>query len=101
MNSRFKRGYTISGPAPTPTPLAKTLRYAEASEHLLRRLGSALVLHWDVLPDDLQDLLIDQAAQVEDREAAPHAIEDIEKFVRTVKSAAFTPIQQAPHSHSV
>lgn len=77
-----------------PTLMAKTLRYSAASEHLLRRLGSALVLQWDALPDDLQDLLIDQAAGVEDRDEAPHTPEHLERFVRTVKSAPLRPIVQ-------
>jgi len=69
-------------------------RTSEASEHLLRRLGSALVLRWDALPDNLQDLLIDEAEQVEDRDPAPHGREDIERILRTVKSAALRPLPQ-------
>lgn len=80
-------------------PIAKTLRYSATSEHLLRRLGSALVLQWDALPDDLQDLLIDQAARVEDRDEAPHALDDLERFVRTVKSVPLRPIVQATASN--
>ena len=69
--------------------MALTLKYKDAQEHLLRRLGQALVLQWDEVPDVLQDVLIDQAAGVQDREPeAPHAAEDIETFVRTVKSVA-------------
>jgi len=76
-----------------PAPIAKTLRYSPASEHLVRRLGSALVLQWDALPDDLQDLLIDQAVLVEDRDEAAHGREDVEKFLRTVKPA---PLRREP-----
>jgi len=42
----------------------KTLKYSEGQEHLLRRLAGAIVLQWDELPDELQDLIIDQAAVV-------------------------------------
>ena len=66
----------------------QTLKYRPEQEHLLRRLGEALVVQWDALPDDLQDLLIDQAAAVEDREDAPHATVDIESFIRSVKVVA-------------
>ena len=85
--------------AAPPAPVAKTLRYSPTTEHLLRRLGSALVLQWDALPDNLQDLLIDQATLVEDRDERPHAREDLEGFLRTVKSAALRPVAQpaAPH----
>jgi hypothetical protein len=68
-----------------PRPESKTVRYRAEQEHLLRRLGEALVVQWDALPDDLQDLLIDQAVLVEDREDAPHAQSDIESFIRTAK----------------
>ncbi len=66
--------------------MALTLRYKEADEHLLRRLGQALVLQWDELPDGLQDVLIDQAAAVEDREDAPHSADEIASFIRGVKT---------------
>lgn len=68
-----------------PRAEAKTVRYRPEQEHVLRRLGEALVVQWDALPDDLQDLLIDQAALVDDREDAPHATSDIESFVRSAK----------------
>ena len=70
-----------------PKAMALTLRSKEAQEHLLRRLGQAVVLQWDELPDELQDVLIDQASGVVDREEeAPHAPSDIETFIRSVKS---------------
>lgn len=71
-----------------PKAMALTLKYKDADEHLLRRLGQALVLQWDELPDDLQDVLIDQAAGVDDREDAPHAAAEIESFIRNVKTKA-------------
>ncbi|HJS80274.1 MAG TPA: hypothetical protein VJ748_06585 [Vitreimonas sp.] len=71
--------------ARAPQAEFKTVKYRPAQEHLLRRLGEALVVQWDALPDELQDLLIDQAAVVDDREDAPHATSDIESFIRTVK----------------
>lgn len=73
------------GPRP-PMALALTLKYKESDEHLLRRLGQALVLQWDELPDNLQDVLIDQAAGVEDRDEATAS--DIESFIRNVKTKA-------------
>lgn len=51
----------------TAEAVARTLKYGEAQEHLLRRLGGALVLQWDAFPDTLQDLIIDQAVAVDDR----------------------------------
>ncbi len=65
-----------------------TLKYKEADEHLLRRLGQALVLQWDELPDGLQDVLIDQASMVDDRDEAAHGAAEIERFIRGVKTKA-------------
>jgi hypothetical protein len=76
---------------PTPRPpkvMALTLKYKDAQEHLLRRLGQAVVLQWDELPDELQDLLIDQATIVNDASEGPHAAADIESFIRSVKTQA-------------
>lgn len=70
-----------------PVAVALTLKYKDAQEHLLRRLGQAVVLHWDELPDDLQDLLIDQAAAVTDRDEAPHGSDEIMGFIRSVKTS--------------
>lgn len=66
--------------------MALTLKYRENQEHLLRRLGQALVLQWDELSDELQDVLIDQAAVVQDHDDSAHAPEDIESFIRGVKT---------------
>jgi hypothetical protein len=84
----WKTGASL--PPQPPRRIAKTLKYNEAQEHLLRRLGGALVLQWDAMPDALQDLLIDQAAAVEDRvDATPEAVE---AFIRSAKAM---PLQSA------
>lgn len=75
-------------PQQPPQAVARTLKYREPQEHLLRRLGSALVLQWDALPDELQDLIIDQAALVDDRDDAPHDASEIGSFIRNAKTAA-------------
>lgn len=82
-----RRGFAPDQP---PQVVLKTLKYREEQEHLLRRLGSALVLQWDALPDDLQDLIIDQAAAVEDRDQAASDSSDIEAFIRGAKVTALT-----------
>jgi len=75
-------------PPRPPMAMAVTLKYREADEHLLRRLGQALVLQWDELSDELQDVLIDQAAGVEDRDEAAHGADEIQNFIRSVKTKA-------------
>ena len=74
-----------------PKVMALTLKYKAEQEHLLRRLGQAVVLHWDELSDDLQDLLIDQAAAVIDPTDAAHESADIEGFIRNVKTSQIKP----------
>ncbi len=90
MRLALKRRIMSDYGAPRPPKaMALTLKYKEADEHLLRRLGQALVLHWDELPDNLQDLFIDQAEAVLDREPdKTHAGADIESFIRSVKTTA-------------
>ena len=79
-------------PERPPQVVQKTVKYGPAQEHLLRRLGGALVLQWDALPDELQDLIIDQAAAVEDRDAAETS--EIESFIRHAKVVALS--KEAP-----
>jgi len=73
----------IDEPRP-PQALAVTLKVKDAQEHLLRRLGQAVVLQWEELPHGLQDVLIDQAVLVADREPASQG--EIETFIRAVRS---------------
>ncbi|HRE44799.1 MAG TPA: hypothetical protein PKY87_12635 [Terricaulis sp.] len=74
--------------------LLKSLKYRAQDERVLRRLASALVLQWDELSDEFQDLIIDQAAMVEDREPEPVSVEEIEAFVRSVKTTAIVKPRQ-------
>ncbi len=88
---KLRRFNNTNDEARPPAAKAQTLKYNEADEHLLRRLGQALVLQWDELSDDLQDVLIDQAAGVADRDEAAHGAEEIERFIRGVKTKAVPP----------
>lgn len=71
-----------------PKAMPLTLKYKDSDEHLLRRLGQAVVLQWDELPDALQDVLIDQAAAVLDRDEAPHDASRLETFIRSTRGVA-------------
>jgi hypothetical protein len=70
------------GPA---TVVRKTVKYSVDQEHFLRRISSGILIHWDSLPSDLQDLIIDQALVVDDRHAHRPTTLEIENFIRTVK----------------
>lgn len=91
MNSPRRPGF--ARPPQEPRVIDKTLKYRDRDEHLLRRLASALIIHWDTLPDELQDLIIDQAAKVDDRDEADHETRDIENFIRASK---LIPLKQPP-----
>jgi hypothetical protein len=87
----------INEPRP-PQAMAVTLKVKETQEHLLRRLGQAVVLQWEELPFGLQDVLIDQAVLVTDRDAASQS--EIETFIRGVRSvpiAKATPETETPN----
>jgi hypothetical protein len=70
--------------------IAKSLKYRVDQEHLLRRLASAIVLQWDELPDALQDLIVDQAVVVEDREGGASEAREIENFIRGARVCALS-----------
>ncbi len=80
--------WRANAPPQPPGVTQRTLKYREADEHLLRRIAAGVVLQWDQLPDELQDLIIDQAAAVDDRDPAPHEASDIEGFIRNVKTVS-------------
>jgi hypothetical protein len=65
---------------------ARSLKCKPGQEHILRRIGVALVIHWDDLPDELQDSVIDQAALVIDEaNSPPPSRVEVEDFLRSVR----------------
>jgi hypothetical protein len=78
----MRKAMMPSGP---PKVSDKSVRYHAGQEHFLRRIASGVLIHWDSLPGDLQDLIIDQAAMVDDAHTEVPTTLDIENFIRTVK----------------
>jgi hypothetical protein len=70
-----------------PTPIAKTLKARTADERMLISLGGALIMHWDTIPDAIQDILIDQAAIGLEDAGSPERQAELETLVRTAKLA--------------
>ena len=93
--------FRSNAPPQQPQVLGKTLKYKEAQEHLLRRLGVAMVMQWDALPDELQDLIIDQGSQscpystrvIGKQNLSLAAMETSRRL--SVQVATLTPVQQA------
>jgi hypothetical protein len=80
-------------------PIPKVLALTPAQDVFVRQLGGAIVLHWDTLPDALQDLLIDQAS------VGPNGADElftpalIEKFIRKAKTTAVRQLQKPESRH--
>jgi hypothetical protein len=71
--------------------VAKTLRHRARDEQLVIGLGTALILHWDTVPDSIQDLLIDQAALVLDDIGVTAAQPELETLIRLAKAVPLSP----------
>ena len=54
-----------------PEIRARDLHSDESEEHILRRLGKAVVAQWDHLPQPVRDQLVAQAVLVQDRDQSP------------------------------
>jgi hypothetical protein len=60
---------------------ARILDCPDSDEHLVRRLGKAVVVQWDRLPEDVQDLLLKQAVLMHDRHRALQLRQKIKTFI--------------------
>jgi hypothetical protein len=52
------------------------------AEHIIRRLGWAVVRQWSSLPDDVQERIREQAVFTEDKYATVQLNEQIKAFLR-------------------
>lgn len=59
----------------------KLLIYFEGEEHLVRRLGAALISYWRELPHDLRNKLIQRAESVLDKEHTSHLDTEMRRFI--------------------
>ena len=57
------------------------LIYFESEEHLVRRLGAALVSYWGELPKDTQNELVERAIRVLDEDHSEHLAEQMKRFI--------------------
>jgi hypothetical protein len=68
-----------------PRARGESIHYEEGEEHFLRRLGGAVIVHWDSIPADLQDLLIEQAADMADSHMMVQGSFQIGQFIKAHK----------------
>lgn len=58
-------------------------KYPSEDECYVRRFGSALLLHWDELPEDVRGKILADAALVWDREyGIPHIARKLDAFIK-------------------
>jgi hypothetical protein len=62
------------------------LKYEEADEPLLRRLGGALVFQWGALPEEVRKLLLEQAVFMFDRHQTVQLKQQLEAFIQKHQS---------------
>ena len=62
-------------------------QYGPEEEHILRRLGGALIVLWDEIPASKQNKLIAQACFMPDRETTTSLNEQIRIFIREKQEA--------------
>lgn len=63
----------------------KLIKYNPDEEHFLRKIAGAVIVHWDKLSDELQELLVQQAADMLDRESMVQADFQIKEFISAHK----------------
>jgi hypothetical protein len=61
--------------------------YKPEDEHILRRLGAALIVLWDQLPEAQQNKLVAQACLMPDHETTTSLHEQIRIFIREKREA--------------
>jgi hypothetical protein len=64
---------------------ARILDCPNSDEHIVRRLGKAVVVQWDSLPEAVQDLLLKQALLMHDRDRALQLRQKTKAFIERWK----------------
>lgn len=56
-----------------------------SDDHIVRRLGKAVVAQWDALPGPVQDLILKQAVLMHDQQRVLQLRQKIKAFIRNWK----------------
>ena len=67
------------------TTQGQTIKCSENEEHFLRRLGGAVLVHWEALLPEMQELLIQQAADMADRHPMTTGDAQLREFIAAHK----------------
>jgi hypothetical protein len=68
-----------------PTVKGRHLKYDPSDEGLVRRLGSALVMHWDMLSEIQQKAFLLQAVMTGDRDETVQLEQQLKLFIEKHK----------------
>jgi len=60
----------------------KLLVYFQDEEHIVQRLGAAVISCWDELPLSVRSMLVEQAIKVLDGDESDHFDAQLENFIR-------------------
>ena len=72
---------------PTKSPDQFTHKYPSEDEPFIRRLGSALLIHWNEIPDEVRVKILAEASKVWDREYhIPQIAKKLDTFVKRRQS---------------
>lgn len=83
IGTGFLKRSNISVKAPQPKQDQFAFKYPSEDEPYVRRLGSAVLLHWAELPEELRAKILAEAATVWDREFhIPQIARKLEAFVK-------------------
>ena len=68
---------------PAKLPERRTFKYPSEDETFVRRLGSAVLVHWRSMPADVREKILAEAVNVWDREYnIPQLAAKLEAFVK-------------------
>lgn len=60
----------------------RIIPYSEDQEHILRRIGGAVVAQWEALPENVQALILRQAPLIHDRDRSVQLYQQIDAFIQ-------------------
>ncbi len=73
----------------------KLLVYFEDEEHIVRRLGAAVISRWDEVPDTIRAKLIEQATKVLDADETGQFDAQLKSFLKQHAASKYGRIHRA------
>jgi hypothetical protein len=61
------------------------IKYTTEEEHILRKIGGAIIVLWETLDPNLQEIIVQQAADMSDRDVIVQGDFQIREFIKAHK----------------